>query len=125
MSVDVLPRPLIDALARIRAATTELIAAAKGEDPNALADAVDRRSCAIRELEPVLVGLRGDLTPPQRRAIEEEADALLRQGRDAETGIRSMLDTTRDAMQSFGKGAEAIRRYAAPPSGARGLDQSA
>jgi hypothetical protein len=125
MSCAPLPQPLAEALDGVRAATSSLLAAASHEDTDALRGAVERRGLAIERLGTVMRDLEERLAADQRRALDAEADALLLQGRDAETALASMLEATREASVSFGKGAAAVRSYAAPAGEPGGLDQSA
>jgi hypothetical protein len=125
MSAGELPRPLIAALAAIHEATLAVIAATGEEDTGALDTALERRSLAIRGLEPVLDDCRHRLTPGQRRRLDEVGEALSRQGCEAEKALGEILRRTRSALSSFEKEAEAVRRYAASPLSACALDQSA
>jgi hypothetical protein len=125
MTRTALPQPLAEALDAVRAATTSLLAAASHDDPEALRGAVELRGLAIERLKPVMRDLEDRLAEDQRRALDAEAGALQRQGRDAEAALASMLEAARGAVASFGKGAAAVRSYAAPAGEPGGLDQSA
>jgi hypothetical protein len=120
-----LPQPLAEALDAVRTATSGLLAAASQDDPEALRGAVELRGLAIERLKPVMRDLEERLAADQRRALDDEAGALLRQGQDAEAAVASMLEATRGAVVSFKKGEAAVRGYAAPAGEPGGLDQSA
>jgi hypothetical protein len=125
MSRPALPQRLAGALDEVRDATAEVLKAASREDADALREAVLHRGLAIEGLMPVMRDLERGLAPDQRRALETEADSLLRQGRDAEAALTSRLGRARDEVVSFEKGAAAVRGYAAPSGAPGGLDHSA
>jgi hypothetical protein len=120
-----LPQPLAEAIQAVRAATAEILAAASGDDPETLRAAVEQRGLAIQRLTPIVRDAQDTLGAEQRRALDAEAEELFRQGKSAEVALASILETARGAMDSFGKGAAAIRRYAAPAEEPGGLDHSA
>jgi hypothetical protein len=119
-----LPRSLDDALEEIRAATADLIGAAKREDPSAFRSTLAERGDAIERFHAIVKRTRPSLTPHQVQLLDRATVALADQGDEAHALLSATMERARRELETFDKVAGAVRGYASQSNDPDGFDRS-
>jgi hypothetical protein len=125
MSNAALPEEITSGLEEISRATSELVEAARNEDPDAIPKAMEHREAAIRDLELHIQRFKSDAGPRLRQLLDDAGMIVEREADQARKELELLQGRMRTAMEKAVRENAAHRSYTASTSRAPAFERSA